>query len=328
MYQGVVQTAQKLREQRQELSQKSESNDLVLSQTDLINKTNVEVAKHLINFMHEYLTSIEVKNLPENLAKTDDIRQMLNSIDDLIVSQAVTTSDLAEELNSGIEDLIIAIEGLRESTADKSEDAAYTEKICEELQSLKRAISDANTAVLKGDKTEKVVSAVKTLEKAVKSLKMAPVVNVAPTPVDLTGIEEKIAEIPSKINIPQTVIPENDYSALEAAIKAVQDSIENIVFPVAEFPTTVKVTNPDGTDISGGSGSSGNALASYYLVQDDDTSSASYEYYGYVKADGSWVIKRVTVSSSYAEFDSGASGYATAWTNRATGTYADYWSEF
>ncbi len=30
--------------------------------------------------MHEYMTSIEVKNLPENLAKTDDISKMLKSL--------------------------------------------------------------------------------------------------------------------------------------------------------------------------------------------------------------------------------------------------------
>lgn len=327
MYDGIVKTSQELAEKRQQTLRSNTEVDRSLSQTDLINKTNVEVAKHLIRFMHEYMTSIEVKNLPQDLAKTNDIKQMLTSLDDLIVSQAVTSNDIAESLNSGIEDLIMAVEGLRETAADKTEDSTYTEQICSELRSLQSAIKDANTAVLKGDKTKDVISAVKQLEKAVKGLKIAPVVNVEPTKVDLSGIEQQIAAIPDKIKIPKTVIPENDYSALESAIKAVQDSIENLVFPVAEFPTTVKVTNPDGTDISGGS-SSGNALSSYYLVQDDDTSSASYEYYGYVKADGSWVIKRVTLATNYAEFDSGASGYATAWTNRSSGSYADYWSEF
>ncbi len=61
---------------------------------------------------------------------------------------------------------------------------------------------------MSGDKSEDVISAVKALENAVKGLEMAPVVNVAPTPIDLTGIEKKIAEIPGKIKIPQTVIPE------------------------------------------------------------------------------------------------------------------------
>ncbi len=299
MYNGVIETANKLKEQRKELSTQRESNDRTLSQTDLINKTNVEVAKHLIRFMHEYMTSIEVKNLPENLAKTDDIGKMLKSLDDLIVSQTVTTNDLAEDLNSGIEDLIMAVEGLRETAADKSEDEHYTEKVCEELRSVQTAIAKANTAVLKGDKTKDVVSAVKALEKAVKGLEMAPVVNVAPAEVDLSGIEEKIAEIPGKIKIPQTVIPENDYTALEQAVRDVQSSIDNLVFPVAEFPTTVKVTNPDGTAVGG-------TTTNYSKRIDEDGTTAGIFYFGKAEigaaeTDPVWQIKRIDTTTIAAE---------------------------
>lgn len=321
MYNGVIETANKLKEQQKELSTKRESEDRTLSQTDLINKTNVEVAKHLIRFMHEYMTSIEVKNLPENLAKTDDISKMLKSLDDLIVSQTVTTNDLAEDLNSGIEDLIMAVEGLRETAADKSEDEHYTEKVCEELRSVQTAITKANTAVLKGDKTKDVVSAVKALEKAVKGLEMAPVVNVAPTEVDLSGIEEKIAEIPGKIKIPETVIPENDYSALEQAVRDVQSSIDNLIFPVAEFPTTVKVTNTDGTAIGGSS------TATVYDIKNisptTDPEIATYKYFGFVERDGTnWRIMRKTLATKAFTYATGTSGYSTAWTNKSSQSYS------
>ena len=93
------------------------------------------------------------------------------------------------------------------------------------------------------------------------------------------------------------------------------------IVPVGVDPVTNRV-------LVSSSGGSSNALATYALVQDDDTSSASYEYYGYVDADQNWVIKRVTISSNYSEFVTGTSGYATAWTNRATQTYVDYWSAF
>lgn len=272
MYQGIVKAGQELREKRQQVSESGKSEERLLSQTDLINKTNVEVAKHLIRFMHEYLTSVEIKNLPENLAKTDDIRDMLKSLDDLIVSQAVSTNDLAESINSGIEDLIMAVDELRSTSADKTEDGQMFEQVCSELRNVQTAIADANKAVLKGDKSQTIVSAVKALEKAVKGLEMAPVVNVAPADVDLSGIEQAIAEIPSKIVIPKTVIPKPDYSALEEAVKAVQASIDNLVFPVAEFPTTVTVKNPDGSSI--GSLADSNTLAGSNAAQKDTT------YYG------------------------------------------------
>lgn len=320
MYNGVIETANKLKEQQKELSTKRESEDRTLSQTDLINKTNVEVAKHLIRFMHEYMTSIEVKNLPENLAKTDDIAKMLKSLDDLIVSQTVTTNDLAEDLNSGIEDLIMAVEELKQVSTDKSEDAEYTEKVCEELRSVQTAITNANTAVLKGDKTKDVVSAVKALEKAVKGLEMAPVVNVAPAEVDLSGIEEKIAEIPGKIKIPETVIPENDYSALEQAVRDVQSSIDNLIFPVAEFPTTVKVTNTDGTAVGGSTAN--------YITKIDDTTTTNMIYIGKAALTGSavatsaasWQIKRIDTSTLAMDkkWAAGTDAFNQVWDNRAT----------
>lgn len=327
MYNGVIETANKLKEQQKELSTKRESEDRTLSQTDLINKTNVEVAKHLIRFMHEYMTSIEVKNLPENLAKTDDISKMLKSLDDLIVSQTVTTNDLAEDLNSGIEDLIMAVEELKQVSTDKSEDAEYTEKVCEELRSVQTAITKANTAVLKGDKTKDVVSAVKALEKAVKGLEMAPVVNVAPAEVDLSGIEEKIAEIPGKIKIPKTVIPENDYSALEQAVRDVQSSIDNLVFPVAEFPTTVKVTNPDGTEISAG----GSSSTTNYITKIDDTTTTDMVYIGKAELTGSavatssavWQIVRIDTSTLAMDkkWADGNDSFDNVWDSRSSLTY-------
>ena len=320
MYDGIIQASEKLKEQRKELSNKRESEDRTLSQTDLINKTNVEVAKHLVRFMHEYMTSIEVKNLPQDLAKTDDIGKMLQSLDDLIVSQSVTSNDIAESLNSGIEDLIMAVEGLRETAADKSEDENYTEKVCEELRSVQDAIVKANTAVLKGDKTKDVVSAVKALEKAVKGLEMAPVVNVAPAEVDLSGIEEKIAEIPGKIKIPETVIPENDYSALEQAVRDVQSSIDNLIFPVAEFPTTVKVTNTDGTAVGGSTAN--------YITKIDDTTTTNMIYIGKAALTGSavatsaavWQIKRIDTSTLAMDkkWAAGTDAFNQVWDNRAT----------
>lgn len=81
-------------------------------------------------------------------------------------------------------------------------------------------------------------------------------------------------------------------------------------------------------ELGGGSSSSGlsKALDEYQLVQDDEN--ATYEYYGYTKGDGSWCIKRVTISINYSEFVTGGSAYTTAWTNRASQTYSDYWITF
>ena len=67
----------------------------------------------------------------------------------------------------------------------------------------------------------------------------------------------------------------------------------------------------------------------YMLCNKDDD--ASPNYYGYEAADGSWYILKETVSAGadvYA-YESGASGYSTGWTNRATtNTYQSWGTEF
>lgn len=312
MYNGIIETSKKLDQQRQDTRQKQDSEDRSYSQTDLINQTNVEVAKHLVRFMHEYMTKIEVSNIPEDLAKTNDIKALLNSLDSLISSQTSNSGELVANLNSGIGNLITAVDGLRETTADKSEDTNQVRQVCDELRAVQTAIANANKAILKGDKTKDVISAVKTIEKAVKGLKMAPIVNVAPTPVDLSGIESAIADIPSKIVIPETIIPENDYSDLRQAVDDVKMAVQNIVFPVAEYPTTVKVTNTDGTIVG----------TSYGIARIDDSFDPAY--YGFENNDGNWYILRNTDTSGLWEYSVLASGgIASNWAGRAGLTYVD-----
>jgi len=95
----------------------------------------------------------------------------------------------------------------------------------------------------------------------------------------------------------------------------------------AIFSAVSAGVNTDGIiDAINNSSSSTSGISAYTLIQDEET--ATYEYYGYVKADGSWCIKRVTISTAYSQYVIGASDYATAWTNRASQTYDDYWDVF
>jgi len=80
---------------------------------------------------------------------------------------------------------------------------------------------------------------------------------------------------------------------------------------------------PYSSTASGG----GKATDAYYYIQ-KDTEDATYKYYGYMKDDAGWFIKRITIATNLAEFVKGASGYTTAWTNRASQTYADYAATF
>lgn len=251
MYEDIIKASQELADKRKEEDSKLQQEDKMLEQTDLINKTNVEVAKQLVKFMHEYLTSVEVNNMPEDLAKSEDIEEMVDKLEKLITVNATNSGNFVKSLDTGISELISAVEKLNETTSDKSDETEYYDQMCQDLRNVQQAIVDANKAVLNNDKTKDVISSLKNLEKAVKGLKLAPSISVSPTPVDLKGIEKAISEIPSKIVIPETVIPTQDNSDLMSAINQTTEAIRNIVFPVAEFPTTIKVANSDGAILDG-----------------------------------------------------------------------------
>lgn len=67
-------------------------------------------------------------------------------------------------------------------------------------------------------------------------------------------------------------------------------------------------------------------LYNSYKVVDIDESAASPRYYGYLRLDGYYFIAKATISGGVTNFTytKGTSAYSTAWTNRASETYAEF----
>lgn len=84
-------------------------------------------------------------------------------------------------------------------------------------------------------------------------------------------------------------------------------------------PTMIKV-NDNGELIGADLGN--------YKAANMDTSTPAY--YGFVDKDGNWYIMKEATSGSVKTYTycKGTSGYATAWTNRATQTYDTYDNTF
>lgn len=64
-----------------------------------------------------------------------------------------------------------------------------------------------------------------------------------------------------------------------------------------------------------------------YKLDDYDVSGNPI-YLGYQDKDGKYYIKRINTSTGAVDYSYGASGYSTAWTNRATESYNDFATEF
>ena len=77
----------------------------------------------------------------------------------------------------------------------------------------------------------------------------APGVDLSPITSLVSGIEKSISSSIGSIKMPEQ---EDRTDELKEAMGEVRDAINSLIFPVAEFPTTVKVTNTDGSAVGGG----------------------------------------------------------------------------
>lgn len=191
------------------------------------------------------------KRIEEVRANRPDVRQ-LNAIEDL--------ADIAQELLGVVDEMKASGQStskemgailldVRESLAaikgkKDPEVPDYAKPVVKAISDMEKAVS---TAVSKID--VKPVVNVPKLD--------APAVNVAAPRVDLKGVEDLIAEIPKAFSeaikqIPETEIPESDYTPLVKIMERMSTQLQDIDTGVRikpQMPTTLKVTNPDGTSI-------------------------------------------------------------------------------
>lgn len=178
------------------------------------------------------------------------------------------------------------------------------------------------------DYSKPVVDAVSKLEKAIKAIEVkpnvtvdAPQVNVSPPSIDLKGVEKAVQGLAKSFEqavklIPKIEIPETDNTELLQAWEGISEqllSIETATRLKPQFPNTLKVTNPDGTNIGGGSGT----LATLAEFNVNDIEESTTSYFGYTEPDGTWMIKELTDTSV---------SYATVTNNGAVTTYTDAWA--
>lgn len=203
------------------------------------------------------------------------------------------------------------------------------------LVDMRGALRDLNDkeAPEQEDIAQPIVDALSKLEKALASsvsAQKAPVVNLpkADAPVvnvdapDLSKVEKILkTDIPKAFQqaIQGIVIPKNDDTATTQLLEAIAEQLASIDTGVRlkpQAPTTIAVTNVDGSPVGG---------ATVYSVNDieDDTTS----YFGKSTSDGTYQILKVTDTSvSYATItnNGGVATYTDAWTGRAGLTYGRY----
>lgn len=231
----------------------------------------------------------------EDIAKMT--QEIINIVDD---------SGNVDKIGTLLIDIRETLGGLRDKEAPETPD--YAKPVVDAVSKLEKALS----ASIKGIDVKPQIKV------------DAPAVNVNPPSVDLKGVEKAVSGLSKSFKdaikgIPKA--PDTDFKPLLSAwegISAQLTSLENTTRMKPQAPTTLKVTNPDGSNVGGGT--------VWGLNDKEDT--GTYVYYGFSAADGSWKILRKTIATNVFRYSTGASDYSTAWTNRASQSYATYDATF
>ena len=281
--------------------------------------------RQLVQFLDGKTTKTELVNQLEDYASTTDINRVVAALEQL--------DNRLGESKLDITPLTKGLTALEEQL--KQLPTEYPEYEAVEEVTVKNQID------------------LKPLEKAIKAIQLkAPDVNVAAPEVnvdapDLKPLQSSLLDVVKAIKGQE--LPVTDLKGVEKKLDESNKHLKKLVEkPVGGgggggngtpyVDSTGKFMNveleSDGsvpvTVVTGGGGGTtySKPTDEYDLIQDDDTSSASYEYYGFMKADGGWYIKRITLASNLREYVKGTSSYSTEWTGRASQTYADYGSTF
>lgn len=301
-YSSSVKKIQSLHEELQKSEDESVGHQFQSSQTQTLIEVLVEIAEALISVTREK-RSVEVAN-PVKSVRTPDMQQIVSKLDIMInqhKDEAKDDSEL-EELKA----LRLAVEGLPE----KIEMPEGIEEV-----TVKNIVDYTDCL----ERIEEILKNQKTVFEPSIEVKASDVV------LDQKELVDKVSELIQATKAFSVTTERFDDKKLLKELEKQREILKNFKFPM--FPSTVKVTNPDGTEVGGSS--TVNPLSIYTYIQ-KDTSGATYKYYGYADATtaGGWLIKRITIATNLALFQKGTTDYTTAWSNRASGTYGDIWSTF
>lgn len=286
-----------------------------------VSNSVVDTTTTLIKYLEGSTSKVQVVNQLKEIG-TPDAFKVVDAIQSLHTTLKTHKNVDLTEITSVMKDVLKQVESIPKTHAEAQEQKFidYTDQ----LKSLETVVAS--------------------IEKAIKEQKLvaeAPIVNVPETQVnveapDLKPLQKSIKDVITAVT--KIVIPEykTDNKAVEKLIKDSNKLLKGILekpvssggggggratpYQTGENAPAFVTLETDGSlpvTIKG-------SITDYSLVQFDDTSSASYEYYAYMNSGSSWYIKRLTTATSLFEFTVPvATSYSTGWTNRASLTYIE-----
>lgn len=259
-------------------------------------------------------------NRPENqqlqvLSDLAVITQESLNVLDAIEKSGQTNAKQYGALLTDIREKLSSLDG-----KEAPETPDYAKPVLDGIKQLEKAL----TASIKGIDVKPVVNVPK-LD--------APAVNVTPPSIDLKGVEKILkTDLPKAFKEAIKLIPKDkedkDYTQKFDEMLDWLKSIDTASRKYPQAPTTVKVTNTDGTAI-GSSTSKATAAYSIVAISDDGT----YKYFWFEDADLNYYIMRKTLATSVFTYTKGTGGYSAVYQSSILGpsgspTFSSYGNTF
>lgn len=156
--------------------------------------------------------------------------------------------------------------------------------------------------------------------------KFDPKISVQPAnvSVDLAPVVDAIEALSTAFKVvEQKEYPVTDLTPLIDATESVQKSINDLVFPVANYILPFKDSSGKATQANIDNYGNVSTASKWGIARIDPTTIEPY-YYGFEDNDGNWYILRETESTGLWEYTAPSTGgVVTGWAGRAGLTYAD-----
>jgi len=180
---------------------------------------------------------VDVQNA--DLAKKDDVQQVVDSINKLNITTFVANKDswtnVVETMAGLTERIQSVMQGLESGYLDKI-DSSFTTAIA----NLQDTVASMRSIEVKSDKD--IAAGLKQLSKTLSSLDLKPTVNV-PQPkvtvnereIDLSPLETLLEGIKQQLADNRVELPTLDFSSLENAVNGVKSAVNGLSFPVPNY---------------------------------------------------------------------------------------------
>lgn len=247
---------------------------------------------------------VQVQN---DLATRQDVDSLIKQLKEVQLA-TLMSGNKSSVILADSTDLGEAVRSLGEKL-DNLAKASENEKSDTQLAKIFKSEIEKVANILKSDTDTDVIEAINSLNQAISSITVTPVVNVPETNVTVDAPKVDLKPLSAKLDavvkaVGKIEIPQVDQTDVLMGLDKVSQTINNLKFPVANF-----VQDP---------------YIRYKAVDEyDDGVATNVKYYGFLSPEGNWYILKNDPSASAKtyRYAFGDSDYETNWTNRASLTY-------